>query len=399
MCRSGSSGFDVAAAPLSLRQREIPGLERLVRDHAQQVADDVQPAALLVVGVRDVPRRPCGVGRGEHRVPRPRVVVPAAVRLQVHVRQLPDLPRVVDPALQAAGLLVGADLEPVLDQQDPGVDHRLLEGRHQLEEPLGLLRRAEAHHPLDARAVVPAAVEDHDLACGREVRDVALHVHLGLLALGRGGQGDHPEHPRADPLGDPLDRAPLPAVSRPSNTMQIFAPDALTHSCIATSSPCSMRISRSYGLRFIFAVARHLRVAVGLCVVGCLVSSSCPWPCRVLLPACVSARARFGQLARPRVSASGRGAPGARSSLPELPQTSSTTAASSASPHCAAVSCVVPSEPPHEVRLRDQERAGDLGQRDPGSSACCRSVSSVKTVPVSLRHSNAATIEHQAEAR
>ena len=45
---------------------------------------------------------------------------------------------------------------------------------------------------------------------------------------------------------------PLPAVSRPSNTMQIFAPVALTHSCIATSSPCSTRSSASYGLRFIF---------------------------------------------------------------------------------------------------------------------------------------------------
>ena len=45
---------------------------------------------------------------------------------------------------------------------------------------------------------------------------------------------------------------PFPAVSRPSNTMQIFAPDALTHSCMATSSPCSSFISRSYSFRFIF---------------------------------------------------------------------------------------------------------------------------------------------------
>ena len=45
---------------------------------------------------------------------------------------------------------------------------------------------------------------------------------------------------------------PLPAVSRPSNTMQILAPDALTHSCMATSSPCRTLISRSYSLRFIF---------------------------------------------------------------------------------------------------------------------------------------------------
>jgi|Kansoi500Nextera_1026154.scaffolds.fasta_scaffold48087_1 hypothetical protein len=34
------------------------------------------------------------------------------------------------------------------------------------------------------------------------------------------GQGNDPEHARAHPLGDPLDRAPFPAVSRPSNWMQ-----------------------------------------------------------------------------------------------------------------------------------------------------------------------------------
>src|SRR2546429_5490128 len=45
---------------------------------------------------------------------------------------------------------------------------------------------------------------------------------------------------------------PFPAVSRPSNTTQILAPDALTHSCMATSSPCRILIWRSYSLRFIF---------------------------------------------------------------------------------------------------------------------------------------------------
>jgi hypothetical protein len=45
---------------------------------------------------------------------------------------------------------------------------------------------------------------------------------------------------------------PLPAVSRPSNTMQILAPVAFTHSCMATSSPCRTLISRSYSLVFIF---------------------------------------------------------------------------------------------------------------------------------------------------
>ncbi len=46
---------------------------------------------------------------------------------------------------------------------------------------------------------------------------------------------------------------PLPAVSRPSNTTHTFAPDAFTHSCIATSSPCNVRSSCSYSFRFIVA--------------------------------------------------------------------------------------------------------------------------------------------------
>jgi len=34
--------------------------------------------------------------------------------------------------------------------------------------------------------------------------------------------------------------------------MQTLAPVALTHSCMATSSPWRIRISRSYSFRFIF---------------------------------------------------------------------------------------------------------------------------------------------------
>ena len=78
-----------------------------------------------------------------------------------------------------------------------------------LQELLDLLLGAEAHHALDAGAVVPAAVEDHDLAGGGQVRQVALHVHLALLALGRRGQRDDAEHARAHALGDRLDGAAL----------------------------------------------------------------------------------------------------------------------------------------------------------------------------------------------
>ena len=68
---------------------------------------------------------------------------------------------------------------------------------------------AEPHHVLDAGAVVPAPVEDHDLAAGREVLHVALHVHLALLAVRRRRQRHQPEDARADALGDRLDRSAL----------------------------------------------------------------------------------------------------------------------------------------------------------------------------------------------
>jgi hypothetical protein len=48
---------------------------------------------------------------------------------------------------------------------------------------------------------------------------------------------------------------PLPAASRPSNTMMIRAPVCLTQSCKWQSSTCSLRNSFSEALRFIFGLA------------------------------------------------------------------------------------------------------------------------------------------------
>ena len=68
---------------------------------------------------------------------------------------------------------------------------------------------AEAHDALDAGAVVPGAVEQHDLAAGRQMRDVALEIPLRALALGRRGQRHDAADARIEPLGDALDRAAL----------------------------------------------------------------------------------------------------------------------------------------------------------------------------------------------
>ena len=67
----------------------------------------------------------------------------------------------------------------------------------------------EPHHALDAAAVVPAAVEQHDLARRGQVLDVALEVPLGALPLGGRGQRDDAADARVEVLHHPLDRATL----------------------------------------------------------------------------------------------------------------------------------------------------------------------------------------------
>ena len=69
-----------------------------------------------------------------------------------------------------------------------------------------LLLGAEAHHVLDAGAVVPTAIEDHDFAGGREVLHVPLHVHLAFFAVRRRRQRDDAKHARAHALGDGANR-------------------------------------------------------------------------------------------------------------------------------------------------------------------------------------------------
>ena len=91
----------------------------------------------------------------------------------------------------------------------PELGHQRLEMRDLLQEALRGIVGAVAHDPLDARAVVPAAVEDQDLAGGGQLLDVALHVDLRLLPVGRRRQRDDAEDPRADPLGQALDHAAL----------------------------------------------------------------------------------------------------------------------------------------------------------------------------------------------
>ena len=241
-------------------------------------------------------------------------------------------------------LLVGAHLEPVLDEMDARVDHRLLDRRYLLEEPLRLLLGAESHDPLDAGAVVPAPVEDHDFAAGGEVRDVPLHVHLRLLALGGCGKRDHVEHTRADAFGDRLDGATLPrgvpafehdADLRPARLHPFLHGDELTVQ--PTQLAQVLLLLHPRGRRGSLGSAT---VLVILLVVIAVVLGHVD---RLLTRSAVSIDARAGATARSTSSIVGAGARRRRIHLPASITTGSASARPIAASHCGPVSEVVSS--------------------------------------------------------
>ena len=72
--------------------------------------------------------------------------------------------------------------QPVLEQQEAVVHQQLLEYRRLAQELLVLMLAAIAHHPLDAGAVVPTAVEEDDLAAGRQMGELLLRRIRGEKA-------------------------------------------------------------------------------------------------------------------------------------------------------------------------------------------------------------------------
>src|SRR5919106_1554211 len=192
-------------------RRQLDWLRRqiAVGDLRQQMVDAVQPGVTLVVCVDHPPWGLLGVGVCEHLVLGARVVLPAVAGLDVHRRQLPAFGGIVEPGLEAFLLLLVAHREPVLDQDGAGTDQHALELRTRAHELLHLLVAGEAHHALDARAVVPGAVEQNHLAGSRQLLDVALEVPLSPLTVARRAEGDDAHDPGVGGFGDARDHAAL----------------------------------------------------------------------------------------------------------------------------------------------------------------------------------------------
>ena len=63
----------------------------LVRDQTEKMHDAVQSRPPLIIRINDIPWRLGSVCSREHSISRPRIVIPAAVRFQIHWAELPDL--------------------------------------------------------------------------------------------------------------------------------------------------------------------------------------------------------------------------------------------------------------------------------------------------------------------
>ena len=99
----------------------------------------VQPRALFVIALDDVPRRLGDVGAGEHLFLGRGVKLPPHPALQVHGGKFPLLHRIMDAHEKAHLLFLIRDREPVFDHRDAGPDQHTLELRHIAEEFLDLI--------------------------------------------------------------------------------------------------------------------------------------------------------------------------------------------------------------------------------------------------------------------
>src|SRR6185437_3192604 len=193
----------------AIRQDHGLAVHLAIGDLRQQMRDAVEPCALLVDGLDHPPRRFRNMGPVQHLFLRLRVLLPARARLHVHRAQLPLLQGIMDAHQKAELLFLVGDREPVFDQDDAGTHQHALELGHGVEELLDLLLGRKAHHALDTGAIVPGAVEQHDLAASRQMRDIALEIPLRALALARRRERGDAADPRVEALGDALDHSAL----------------------------------------------------------------------------------------------------------------------------------------------------------------------------------------------
>lgn len=178
-------------------------------DAGHEVADDIEPGLLLVIGPHDVPGQVFAMGPSKHFVARVAVIVPAPQRALVNGADLPLLERINPPICQSFLLFGFRYVEIILEKLRSGATEHALEWQNGAHELLVFCIRAEPHHLFDAGPVVPAAVHDDHFFAGRQAGDIALKVPAVVVAVGGFAESNDPGVARAEMRGKALDHAVL----------------------------------------------------------------------------------------------------------------------------------------------------------------------------------------------
>src|SRR3954467_12400942 len=91
--------FPIAVRLLPLGELHLFPRGSLVRNVLEQVGDDIEPRALLVIGLGHVPGRVGSIAGREHLVPGPGVIVPVAIGVEIHARKHTKLTPILHPPL------------------------------------------------------------------------------------------------------------------------------------------------------------------------------------------------------------------------------------------------------------------------------------------------------------
>ncbi len=202
--------LDVPVRLLPLRKLGRTVRNLFVGDAAENMCDAVETRPFLVVRRYDVPRRSRSIRRLQHGIARTRIVIPAAVRLQVHWAQLPALGWILNSREEALVLFLFRYFEPVFQKDDALADQKALEDGTVPDKLPVLFVGTKSHYALNTGPVIPAPVEDDDFTSGGQSFNVALGMQLRLLSLGGRGQSHQTKHTGTDALDDAFDDSAFP---------------------------------------------------------------------------------------------------------------------------------------------------------------------------------------------
>src|SRR5689334_15862366 len=183
--------------------------------------------------------------------------------------------------LEAATLLLAADGEPELDQMYAAAHEVALELRRLTQKFVVFVGRAESHHAFDAGAVVPAAIEQDDLAGGRQMLNVALEIPLSALDVARLLERHHPCAARVEMLHESLDGAALAGgvatLEQDHQALPSGLGPGLQLEQLGLQDELLLLVVAPQHLEFVWIT---MPPVVGECVAGSLQAAVAPWRIR-----------------------------------------------------------------------------------------------------------------------